>query len=1238
MMTDFATGTSGTKIKNFFTVLVLALAFCLPCDKVLAADARQQPLLYPQHQNMPLAPFLDYFIDESLSMDIEEASSPSRTTAYQPLNLDKLPRIEGIVWLRFILAPMPADAKSPVYLLDMGQSVPGVPRLYDPARNELSGALEWRESTPAQRNILLLPEQAAEPVTCYIRMDGLPGPWFAPMIRNPQDAAGNWGGLARTGAILALAIVMLLCLMRGLSERGQWRIWTSLYVAVALWQALAGMPDVNDNFSIRGLAAILLPGIALMLLPHVGRHLMRSNVRSRGIDIQLILLSLPGAALALWPLFPGWEWLDRWLDLWPAGTIIFVPTALGAWFLGLGGARRFLLGCLMPPLFVGIAILGLDFGLPPNLLASLPLWGVAFGAMLIAVTKSPVEGNEENGEKKKGGGKPVEIPPDAGDSGGIINLDHPLDDPNLRLVGNTGTGGDFEPGPMADDSPLDESGLNSLEEREMALRQPLDEIIRQGASLGECALPPAGRQYAEKMIAASQRLADIITGKEEKPQARLKNGKISGPENFSLRAIMRSAYDAVATDAENAGISLSWYMQPTISQNYLGNAQRLEEALRLLLESAIRATNGGCVNLAAHEVSENGETGHIVFTINDNGHGYPPRDRSGLALAKAWELAGEYNGSLGVEAGPNGASIAFSAHFAIQQKKKSAEPSLCVPHVILACDDAPLRRELAQILASLPCEICEAPGMEEAIECQRQRPGALLITSGSLAMPSAADLVAKFRELATAAGFAQCHVLAVTMDDSQWRLLKPSGFTHAMLAPVDADNFRNTVEELMDQPRNDNGAPTEIASSSQDSGPGDGVAQREEDRNNTEEIKNPQDIRTPVTPAPASQSQEGNISDGRKSGGNSIPLAPVFPTTAHLPKSGESANENIKRKNVNRLEDFIQGFEGPHWLGNEEIEGNGEEVFTASNLVDQDGSRGKNIEDTENEDKNASPVEDLTDAENANQEILTTTEAPNPMDQEDKERLSADGGESLNVSPQPADGAELNNKVESENGEMKEIAEPSGDSITDFIVGIKNDITSTPETNPPFASPYEEARKNAKIAIAAQKNSSVGKFVNSSVEIVTKTFTAALAGKREDEKTAPARPVVTGKPPSPPVSSPASNTERSAPKPDSAKSGVTAWENKDVRSDPAIINLVQELDAAMARAMGAFNDANTPGIAESTAIIAKHAQAFGLRLLARMAQCVERAAMANDLAAVRDLLPDLANAVERNRIALMNKK
>lgn len=1197
-MTRLSSGHAGYKGKLPCLVLFLALMLVIPASFPAAADLRSQPVLHPQHRNMPLLPFLEYYIDESLSMDIEEASSPSLEGSYQPLSLDKLPRTEGIVWLRFILAPLPPDIKSPVYLLDMGQSVPGVPRLYDPARNELSGAVEWRENTPAQRNILLLPEQTSEPLLCFIRLDGLPGPWFDPVIRSPQDAAGNWGSLCRTGAILALAVVMLLCLMRGLSENGQWRIWTSLFVAAALCQALVGMPDMGDIFSLKGLAAVLLPGIALMLLPHVGRHLMRTPRTSRSIDIQLVLLSLPGAALALCPLVPGWEWLDRWLDLWPAGTILFVPTALAAWIMGLGGSGRFLLGSLIPPLFTGVAILGLDFGMPANLLASLPLWGIALSAMLIAVTKAPQAAPAENAPPVAEGKKPEndELLPNA-----VVpppDLDHPLDDPNLRLVSRPGSenaesGTAFGTG---DEDAVSDARV-ALEERELALRKPLDEIMRQGAALGECSLPPAVRIYAENMLAACRRMSGLITGHDSAGEKESQSPRAKSSV-FNLQNVMRRAHNAVATDAENSGISLSWYMPPNICQNYIGNGERLEETLRMLLESSARAANGGSVNLSVKEVSEPGESGRLLFTIVDNGRGYPPGDRSGLALVKVWEMIGACDGSLGVEAGPNGASIAFSARFDPAPKDQAEEDEVDLPHVVLACDETFRRRELVCMLDNLPFHICEAQGMREALECQKKNPGPLLIASGGLARPSAADLVAEFKEIALGAGFTECHVLAITPDDSQWGLLKPSGFTHAMLSPVDPDILRETVENLARQsvlsripPAQSPVPPVEQEEPAEVSLPEDAESEAGEnyEKGRVEEAKNSPLPEPPLEKEPEKESPV-HVAGGMETG-------------------EELANGTIRPLDMD-IDDFAQAFECPNWLDGEDVKPQGRE---ATETFASGADAGQAARQPEQNASGGMEPEAGKEEENGGSQLST-------VDSSHSARAVEDGIDSGRTSAPIAMG---------NGGEDESASQKDGESLVDFIVGVESDVQ--PPVKSDVSAEYLMAKENAKIALAATKRSkTVSDFVNSSVDLVTRTFTNTLSRQRE-EKRSLEKPVVP--PVKPPVSKPAINvpaTENMVAKPPAARD--------ERRLDPEIMELVRTLDKAMADAFAAHEAGDAHRVVECTGIIVRETQAYGLRNLSQMAQCVMRAGEAGDLPAIRDLLPELGNAVERNRITLTHTK
>ncbi len=86
--------------------------------------------------------------------------------------------------------------------------------------------------------------------------------------------------------------------------------------------------------------------------------------------------------------------------------------------------------------------------------------------------------------------------------------------------------------------------------------------------------------------------------------------------------------------------------------------------------------------------------------------------------------------------------------------------------------------------------------------------------------------------------------------------------------------------------------------------------------------------------------------------------------------------------------------------------------------------------------------------------------------------------------------------------------------------------------------------------------------------------------------------------------------------------------------DATLLQMLHRLDAAMEDAQRAFKGRSCHAVGEAAKRIASDSDAFGLRVLARMASCVERAANANDMNALRDLLPELAVAVERNRITL----
>src|SRR5574344_1336738 len=368
---------------------------------------------------------LDWLLDATGSLSVEEAASETMRDRFKALRVVPFAKEAGSLWLRFTLPAKSADDLRPATLmLDMGPGVPGSPTLYVPRVNPADRSVQWQAQQPRQGAVFVLPEAGAEPQTCYISLPGVPGPWLSPMLRSPHDAATALERMAHPAVLVALGIVILLCLLRS----GPWHIWAALYSGAALAHAWYGAPlTPAGHIEMNQAAAVIAPGLALMLLPHVGRQFMHTARFSRMIDSQYMLLSLPGVLLILLPLVPNFAWTARLLPLWPLGTLLLVPTTLGAWMSGMVGARRFLLGCLLPP--IGVAVgLGLPAGMvPPDLLASAPMWAVALGMLIVAGSATVPLPQADADALPHMDGNGLELAPrDAGNGDDIMTLDAPL--------------------------------------------------------------------------------------------------------------------------------------------------------------------------------------------------------------------------------------------------------------------------------------------------------------------------------------------------------------------------------------------------------------------------------------------------------------------------------------------------------------------------------------------------------------------------------------------------------------------------------------------------------------------------------------------------------------------------------------------------------------------------------------------------------------------------------------------
>ena len=211
---------------------------------------------------------------------------------------------------------------------------------------------------------------------------------------------------------------------------------------------------------------------------------------------------------------------------------------------------------------------------------------------------------------------------------------------------------------------------------------------------------------------------------------------------------------------------------------------------------------------------------------------------------------------------------------------------------------------------------------------------------------------------------------------------------------------------------------------------------------------------------------------------------------------------------------------------------------------------------------------------------------------------------------------------------------PSGkpDLLADLAAMPEQDSVSAPAPapTPETSTTTAEPRRAATALKPSGKGNSIMNFIAGAAE--------ALRHTDHNDAPQPAPKVEPVKAAEAPFAASQPAEAAQAASPASVPPAALVAPNAPRETDQTIPQLVARLDTAMDDAQQGFKNRRCAVVGEAANRIATESDAFGFRVLARMARCVERAAKANDMNALRDLLPELAVAVERNRIGLTPRR
>ncbi len=386
-----ASNNSG-KIRRNPTVLIFALMLLF----VAASQARALPVAVEQVKgNFPLASSAFYLADPAGGLSILDVSSPARQNRFVPLK-DGIPKSAcGALWLRFSLIKnnipgnAPRGAKSGL-TLELGSTTPPAKLFVAETITTEGDVRQWREYASSLDGSFTLPDPVLLPLTVYVRINAMPPLWFAPQLSSQQadEDSGALPWLLIMQIMLGLALAVTIA--RGMSENEEWRFWAGAVLACVTISALYS--DNGAEKSVVYLTAmpqLLTPGLAIMLMPHLGRYMLGSN-KSKALDYTLIALSLPGVAAALVPLAPGLGWTARLLPLAPLLLLPLPLLAISAIKRKQSGALCYLLFTLFPCAGAGLALYALyapQAGPLHQLSLYLPTFGYLISGVLMATVK-----------------------------------------------------------------------------------------------------------------------------------------------------------------------------------------------------------------------------------------------------------------------------------------------------------------------------------------------------------------------------------------------------------------------------------------------------------------------------------------------------------------------------------------------------------------------------------------------------------------------------------------------------------------------------------------------------------------------------------------------------------------------------------------------------------------------------------------------------------------------------------
>ena len=245
------------------------------------------------------------------------------------------------------------------------------------------------------------------------------------------------------------------------------------------------------------------------------------------------------------------------------------------------------------------------------------------------------------------------------------------------------------------------------------IRTPMNGIIGMNGLLLDTGLDAQQEQFAKGVQVSAEALLNVVN--DILDISKLEAGRVEIEAiDFSPRAVVESALDTFAVQAQRKGLEIAAVIEPEVPGWVRGDPQRLRQVISNLIGNALKFTTIGYIET---DLSADVSAGMLRVTVTDTGVGIPEKAQqqlfqkfvqadmsitrrfggTGLGLAISRELVTLMEGEIGVRSMPGeGATFWFTVRYGAAETAPSAatfaQPSMLQGRRVIVVDDTEINR------------------------------------------------------------------------------------------------------------------------------------------------------------------------------------------------------------------------------------------------------------------------------------------------------------------------------------------------------------------------------------------------------------------------------------------------------------------------------------------------------------------------------------------------------------------